>query len=130
MSAVQETMVSEGVRYVETEMRPCEDGGETLCCVEERSGLFTADSVIIAASQSPANTLVSSKPDLKTNPTGLLLTGEDDQTSVPGIYASGDVVTGAKIVVEAVRFSKKAADAMVEYMEGESKNDEADRPLV
>jgi glutamate synthase (NADPH/NADH) small chain len=123
-------IVPEGVRYVETEMRPCEDGTETLYCVEERTGLFAADSVIIAASQSPANTLVSSTPNLQTNSSGLLLTGEDGQTSVPGIYASGDVVTGAKTVVEAVRFSKKAAEAMVKYMEREAKGSGEDSPLV
>ena len=63
-------------------------------------------------------------------PTELLPAGEDGQRSVPGIYASGDVVSDAKIVVEAVRFSKEAAEAMVEYMEGESKKEEADTPLV
>lgn len=33
-----------------------------------------------------------------------------------GIFASGDVVTGAKTVVEAVKCSKMIADAMDEYV--------------
>jgi NADPH-dependent glutamate synthase beta subunit-like oxidoreductase len=34
-----------------------------------------------------------------------------------GIFASGDVVLGAKTVVEAVKFSKTVADQMDEYMQ-------------
>lgn len=33
-----------------------------------------------------------------------------------GIFASGDVVTGARTVVEAVRRSRMIADAMDEYV--------------
>ena len=33
-----------------------------------------------------------------------------------GIFASGDVVTGAKTVVEAVKYSRMIADAMDEYV--------------
>ena len=39
------------------------------------------------------------------------------RTSVPGIFASGDAVKGARTVVEAVAYSKKVAEAMHEYMQ-------------
>ena len=45
-----------------------------------------------------------------------VVTDEQGETTRPGIFASGDVVNGAKTVVEAVRYSKMVADAMDEYM--------------
>ena len=47
---------------------------------------------------------------------GLLKTNEKGETTMKGIFASGDVVTGAKTVVEAVKCSKMIADAMDEYV--------------
>lgn len=38
-----------------------------------------------------------------------------------GIFASGDVVTGAKTVVEAVKRSRMIADAMDEYVKNKKK---------
>ena len=40
-------------------------------------------------------------------------------TTRPGVFGAGDVVTGAKTVVHAVEGAKRAAEAMVRYMEGE-----------
>ena len=39
-------------------------------------------------------------------------------TSMPGVFASGDVVLGAKTVVQAVAYSKRVAEAMHSYMQG------------
>jgi len=44
------------------------------------------------------------------------MTDEKGQTTIPGIFASGDVVLGARTVVEAVAYSKIVAMAMDEYM--------------
>lgn len=38
-------------------------------------------------------------------------------TTREGVFGAGDVITGAKTVVHAVDDAKKAADAMVRYME-------------
>ena len=42
---------------------------------------------------------------------------EVGRTSIPGIFASGDAVKGARTVVEAVAYSKNVAEAMHEYMQ-------------
>jgi len=42
---------------------------------------------------------------------------EMGRTSRPGIFASGDVVNGARTVVEAVAYSKQVAEAMDEYIQ-------------
>ena len=54
---------------------------------------------------------------LKANDRGLIATDEVGRTSVPGLFASGDVVKGARTVVEAVKYSKVVAEAMHEYMQ-------------
>lgn len=75
-----------------------------------------ADSVIISVSQGPKDKLVNTTEGLKATSNGLLETTEYGETTVEGIFASGDVVLGAKTVVQAVEYSKKVADAMDSYM--------------
>ena len=75
-----------------------------------------ADSVIISISQGPKSKLVNTTDGLKATRNGLLQTSESGETTVEGIFASGDVVLGAKTVVEAVAYSRTVVDAMDEYM--------------
>ena len=82
---------------------------------EEREQFF-ADSTIISVSQGPKSKLVNTTEGLKASQNGLLMTDERGQTTIPGIFASGDVVLGARTVVEAVAYSKTVAEAMDEYM--------------
>ncbi len=46
------------------------------------------------------------------------------KTTVEGIFASGDVVLGAKTVVQAVAYSKKVAEAMDAYMKSKDEKKE------
>ncbi len=50
---------------------------------------------------------------------GLLVTNSFGETTHSGIFAAGDVVLGAKTVVQATAYAKKVADAMDKYMRGE-----------
>ena len=52
---------------------------------------------------------------MDTNNLGLLLTDEKGHTTKEGTFASGDVVTGAKTVVEAVHQAKIVAEEMEAY---------------
>jgi len=93
-----------------------EDENGKLTEVEGSDTLWTADSIMISVSQGPLNLIVSNTPGLDTTPRGLLAVDEVGRTSRPGIFASGDVVNGARTVVEAVAFSKRVAEAMDEYI--------------
>ncbi|HCL00818.1 MAG TPA: dihydropyrimidine dehydrogenase [Lachnoclostridium phytofermentans] len=84
--------------------------------VEGSAKLYPAQSMIIAISQGPKDKIVSTTKGIGVNQRGLIVTNEQGETSRPGIFASGDVVNGAKTVVEAVHYSKKVAEAMDEYM--------------
>ena len=75
-----------------------------------------ADSTIISVSQGPKSKLVNTTEGLKATENGLLMTNQFGETTHPGIFAAGDVVLGAKTVVEATAYSKIVAEAMHEYM--------------
>lgn len=83
---------------------------------EETARLVPADSIIISISQGPQERIVNRDKELQVDDRGLLKTDANGETTMPGIFASGDVVTGAKTVVEAVKYSKMIADAMDEYV--------------
>jgi glutamate synthase (NADPH/NADH) small chain len=79
--------------------------------------LLPADSVIIAVGQGPRAVIVSSTTGIDVNERGLVAVDDEGRTSREGIFASGDVVTGAKTVVEAVKVSRRVADAMDRFVQ-------------
>lgn len=83
----------------------------------EDEELFPADSVIIAVSQRPKDKLILSTAHLEGTARGLLVIDENNMTTHKGVFAAGDVVTGPLTVVHAVAEAKKAAYAMMRYME-------------
>ncbi len=86
--------------------------------IEDSSKFYPSDSVIVAISQGPRNVIVSTTTGLDVSKTGLLVADEYGNTSRPGIFASGDVVNGARTVVEAVAHSKIVAETMHKYIQG------------
>ncbi|MGN1016989.1 MAG: NAD(P)-dependent oxidoreductase [Faecousia sp.] len=84
---------------------------------EEEPELVEADSVIISISQMPRHKLVRTTAGLEANDRGCLVVDENYMTTCPGVFAAGDVVTGAKTVVHAVEAAKNAAQAMMQFME-------------
>ena len=105
-------IVDEGVVFIDTEKL---EDGKTMVNIEGSEKLMEADSVIIAISQNPKNNIVSNTENLDTNKYGLLITDDCGHTTREGVFASGDVVTGAKTVVEAVANAKNVAEAIDEY---------------
>ncbi len=103
----------EGVIFVELEC----DGRGHLYPIKGTEKLYPSDSTIISISQGPKNRIVSTTSGLEVTERGLLVTNSYGETTRDGIFASGDVVRGAKTVVEAVRYSKHVADAMDRYMQ-------------
>lgn len=97
-----------------------EDAEGNITEVAGSDTLYPADSVIISISQGPKNTIVNSTSGLQADNRGLLIADENGHTSRPGIFASGDVVRGARTVVEAVAYSKRVAEAMDKYIQQNS----------
>lgn len=92
-----------------------EEGNRT--GVDETPIQVHADSTIVSVSQGPKDKLVSTTEGLKASANGLLVTNQFGETTHPGIFAAGDVVLGAKTVVEATAYAKVVADAMDQYMQ-------------
>lgn len=105
-----------GVKYVHTQVEKLDDGTLSFEVVEESEDFFECDSIIVSVGQGPRNILVNSTEGLNVTQKGLLQTDQHGRTSRQGVFASGDVVTGAKTVVEAVRLSKIVADEIDEYV--------------
>ena len=78
--------------------------------------LVPADQTFIAVSQGPKSKLVDTTEGLKAGPSGLLITSDDGETTCPGIFAAGDVVLGAKTVVQATSYAKRVAKSMDKYI--------------
>jgi len=112
-------ITEEGVIFADTEM--LEDGGFKK--IDGTEKLYPADNVMVSISQGPANKLMNTTGGLKANERGLIATDETGHTSLPGVFASGDVVKGARTVVEAVKYSKIVAEAMDEYMQNLPKDE-------
>lgn len=113
-------ITDEGVIFKDVEEQ--EDG--SLADVPDSQKLYPADSVIISISQGPQNRIVSTTEGLKANARGLLVADDTGHTTRPGIFASGDVVNGARTVVEAVAHSKAVAESMHQYMQSLIKEEE------
>ncbi|NIZ40672.1 NAD(P)-dependent oxidoreductase [Entomospira entomophila] len=103
-----------GVIFIDVEEH--EDGSFTEVLNTEQ--LYEADSIIISISQGPQNNIIKTTEGLDANKRGLLTTDESGHTTREGVFASGDVVRGARTVVEAVAHSKEVAEAMHQYMQG------------
>lgn len=91
------------------------DGNETGC--EENLVQVHADSTLICIGQGPKNKLILTTPGLKGNDHGLLITEETGETTHPALFAAGDVVSGARTIVEAVAKAKVVAESMDRYMQ-------------
>ncbi len=100
------------VRY---QMASFDEAGNVTALGEVQS--FPCSSVIVAVSQGPLDRIVSTTTGLATTDRGLLATDGEGHTTRPGVFASGDVVSGARTVVEAVKYSKEVARAMDEYLQ-------------
>lgn len=103
----------EGVHCLSTRKVTDDNGKIQLEQIKGTERCFLADSVVIATGQAPLSNLKG----LEIGKTGLVITDEVGRTTNKAVFASGDVVTGAKTVVEAVELSKKSAQAIMDYVE-------------
>ncbi|BBF44072.1 glutamate synthase [NADPH] small chain [Lachnospiraceae bacterium KM106-2] len=113
-------ITEEGVIFVSTRKVEKEDGRMGLETIPGSEELFPCDNVIIAVSQSPQNNIVSTSPELETK-YGLLITDQVGHTTKEGVFACGDVVSGAKTVIQAVVAAKIVANSMDEYCQNLTK---------
>ncbi|MFO1476214.1 MAG: NADPH-dependent glutamate synthase [Verrucomicrobiota bacterium] len=78
--------------------------------------------VVVVAIGTRANPLLTATcPDLKLTRQGNILIDDNGMTSLPGVFAGGDIVRGAATVILAMGDGKRAAKAMDSYLKAEGR---------
>ena len=73
--------------------------------------------VVVVAIGTKANPLLTATcPELKLNKWGNILVDENGMTSIPGVFAGGDIVRGAATVILAMGDGQRAARAMDQFL--------------
>ncbi len=107
----------EGIRCVEMELGEPDASGRRSPIVKAGSEFdIKADVVIMALGTSPNPLIPTTTKGLETNRWGCVVANEDGATSREGVFAGGDVVTGAATVILAMGAGRKAAAAINEYI--------------
>jgi len=79
--------------------------------------LLDVDTVIYALGTTANPIIAQTTPGLKINKWGYIEIDErTGMTSIPGVFAGGDIVTGAATVILAMGAGQRAAKGMLEYM--------------
>jgi glutamate synthase (NADPH/NADH) small chain len=94
---------------------PDDSGRRRPVPVEGSEYEFEADMVVYAIGTS-ANPILGQTSKLKLNKWGYIETDESLATSIAGVYAGGDIVTGAATVILAMGAGRKAANSMKAYL--------------
>lgn len=85
--------------------------------IEGSEFVMEINTAVIAIGQSPNPVVRQSEPNLETTKWGgIVIDEETGATSIPGIYAGGDAVTGAATVITAMGAGKKAARSIDKYI--------------
>jgi glutamate synthase (NADPH/NADH) small chain len=99
---------------------PDDSGRRRPVPIEGKFEVFDVDTVIEAIGQTPNKLLLESFPQLKLNRWGTIEVDQNLMTSVEGIFAGGDIVTGAATVIEAMGAGKQAAKSIINYLSDDS----------
>ena len=109
-------ITDDGIILAPTKIIENEDGELTYTYNEKEKEFHEVDTIIIAVSQGPRSNIVSRDKEIKVDDRGLIVTRADGSTTKDGVFSGGDVVTGARTVVEAVKGAKNIAEKMDEYL--------------
>ncbi|MCK5863414.1 MAG: NADPH-dependent glutamate synthase [Candidatus Hydrogenedentes bacterium] len=95
--------------------------------IEGSEFIVDIDLAIIAIGNSPNPIIQSTTPGLEQTRWGTIVADEKTMaTTKPGVFAGGDVVTGAATVILAMGAGRTAAQSMHKYLMGETEEPESD----
>lgn len=107
----------EKIKCVEMILGDEDESGRRRPVVKENSEfIIEADTVIMALGTTPNPLIKNTTKGLNTEKWGGIIVNEDGLTSREGVYAGGDAVTGAATVILAMGAGKKAAYAIIDYL--------------
>ncbi len=74
------------------------------------------DAVLVSIGNGSNPLIRQTTPGLECNKRGNIVTNDDCATSIPGVFAGGDIVLGAATVIRAMGQGRRAAAAINEYL--------------
>jgi glutamate synthase (NADPH/NADH) small chain len=95
---------------------PDESGRRRPVAVKGSEFVMDTDTVIVAIGRTPNPIIQSTTQGLAVTKWGTIVADENGKTSIEGVYAGGDIVTGEATVISAMGAGKKAAEAIHEYL--------------
>lgn len=105
------------MEYIQMKLgEPDETGRRKPIPIPNSESLMQVDTVIIAIGQKPNPIIPSVVKELKVSERGTIVVDGNFQTSIEGVFAAGDIVTGAATVILAMGGAKKAAEAIDAYL--------------
>ena len=116
--ADEQGRVCEAVLQVMTLGEPDESGRRCPVVVKGETKTIPVDLVIVSVGVSPNPLIPSAVEGLEISPKGTIVVNEGMQSSIPTLFAGGDIVRGGATVILAMSDGRKAAAAMKEYLEG------------
>lgn len=106
-----------GMKCIRMELgEPDESGRRRPVEVEGSEFELDVDMVIMSLGTRPNPLIASTTPGLDVNKRKCIVADDDGLTSLEGIYAGGDTVTGAATVISAMGAGRTAAAAMDKYL--------------
>ena len=111
-----------GLKCIRMELgKPDESGRAKPVPVAGSEFVLECDVVVVAIGTRANPLLTATCPDLKLNKWGNVLVDDAGMTSIPGVFAGGDIVRGAATVILAMGDGKKSAHSIHAYLNGTAK---------
>lgn len=96
---------------------PGPDGRRLTVPVPDSEFDISADTFIVAIGQSPNPILRRTMPELRFSSSGTVeVDPETYETSIPGVFAAGDIISGGSTVIDAMGGGRKAAQSIDRYL--------------
>ncbi|MGC9345445.1 MAG: FAD-dependent oxidoreductase, partial [Candidatus Bathyarchaeales archaeon] len=95
---------------------PDESGRRRPIPIKGSEFIMETDTVIVAIGRTPNPIIQRTTEGLEVTRWGTIVTDENGKTSIEGVYAGGDIVTGEATVISAMGAGKKAARAIHKYL--------------
>ncbi len=106
-----------GLKCVQMQLgEPDDSGRRSPVPIEGSEYVLDVDMVVMAIGQGPNPLLKQTTPELEVNKRGNIVVDENGATSIEGVFAGGDIVTGAATVISAMGAGKRAALSIHEYL--------------
>jgi glutamate synthase (NADPH/NADH) small chain len=108
-----------GVRVIHNKLgEPDESGRRRPVPMEGSEEIIQTDSIIVAIGQNPSPLIPNTYKKLQIGKKGNIIVDERTcETNISGIFAGGDIATGAATVISAMGMGKTAAKSIIKYLE-------------